>query len=96
MKHTLTEATIYNLNLMADEFEEKAERYRAVAKDLMNGSGHEAPKRHRRHHYDDESETVKHPLKGRKYNGTHWTQLAKNKGKMMKRIKQMHHAKRQK
>lgn len=69
----IRELLVLNLNQLADVMESKAKAYRAVASDLMNGTGHEAPKRKKK----------SHGLKGRKYNGTHWTQLPKNRARLL-------------
>lgn len=64
---------IFNLNKLADELEEKAKAYRAVANDL-NGQSAD-----RRLETYEKKRKKPHGLKGRKYNGTHWTQDPKRK-----------------
>lgn len=72
--------SIFELNKLADEYEAKAKAYRAVANDLMNGTGFE-------------SSTPKTlDQTGRKYNGTHWMQKPENRAKMMKNVRRMHRA----
>ena len=75
---------IFNLNKLADEYEAKAQAYRAVANDLMNGQ----PAEHRPR--KKKVMPRKGIVKGHKYNGKHWMQRPENRVKMMKRIKAMH------
>lgn len=97
----IRELLVLNLNQLADVMESKARAYRAVANDLMNGTGHEAKKKVRRRHYDDPSQTPeKHRggfMKGKKYKpGTHWMQKPENRARLMKTIRKMHQARHRK
>jgi hypothetical protein len=94
---------IFELNLLADTYEQMAKSYRIVANDmakLQNG----IPKQGRRH-YDDPSLPYVGPkrkavkvhvggvVKGHKYKpGSHWMQKPENKAKVMKTIRKMQRA----
>lgn len=80
---------IFNLNKLADELEEKAKAYRAVANDLNGQAVEQKPRKKVGRPRKVEQ---KFTMKGHKYNGKHWMQRPENRARMLKRIKAMHKA----